>query len=62
VIEFYIDDDQEKKLKEWRNKIRSDPSIKHKPEKFIFWSTGIGMVCEVTRGPYKIDLTDVETW
>jgi len=61
-ISFELDENQEKKLNVWRTQIKNDPKVKNRPEKFIFSETGIGLVCEVTRGPFKIDLTDIENW
>ena len=63
MIKFYITDEQEKKLNEWLDKIRHRPKAKNEPLKYIFYSVGgIGQCQEVEKGPYKLDLTDVNEW
>jgi hypothetical protein len=62
MITFAIDDEQEVKLNIWRNHIRTDPRVINKHEKFIFYKVGQETICEVTRGPHKIDLVGGDEW
>jgi hypothetical protein len=61
MISFEIDDNMEKKLNIWRNTIKNDPRTIGKPEKFVFYMIGQSMICEVIKGPHKIDLTEIES-
>jgi len=60
MITFIIDDQEEHMLRIWRNEIRNDPRVKNKPEKFVFYALEKEIICEVTRGPHKIDLSGIE--
>jgi len=63
MLEFYISDEQEKKLNKWLNQLKNEPKAHNKPLKYIFYSSGgIGQVQEVTKGRFKLDLTDVGDW
>ena len=64
MIEFYISDEQEKRLNIWLNQLKkNEPQSHNKPLKHIFYSVGgIGQVQEVTKGSFKLDLTNVEEW
>jgi hypothetical protein len=50
MLEFYISDEQEKKLNKWLNQLKNEPKAHNKPLKYIFYSSGgIGQVQEVTK-------------
>lgn len=63
MLKFYISDEQEKKLNIWLKQLENEPKSRNKPLKYIFYSVGgIGQVQEVTKGSFKLDLTNVEEW
>lgn len=63
MLKFYIDNDQEEKLNLWLEKIKNKPKAKKEPLKYIFYSVaGIGQIQEVSKGPFKLDLTNIDDW